>query len=209
MSEKYTTLEKEGYGEYTEKKSVFIAHALPVKTEEDAVGYIKKIRKDYSDASHNVYAYLLSEKNITRYSDDKEPSQTAGMPVLDVIRKGGFCDAAIVVTRYFGGTLLGTGGLVRSYTAAAAAAVADAHIVTYELFITAELCCGYSDYQKLIPLIASFEIKTDSSDFSSEVILSLAVYEPLAEAFFEKAAEISGGRIRVRKTGERFDVKYI
>ena len=105
----YTTLEHEGEAEFTEKKSVFIAHAKPIASEEDALAYIKKIKSEYADARHNVWAYMMKGEIVARYSDDGEPQGTAGVPVLDTIRKSGVTDAVVVVTRYFGGILLGAG----------------------------------------------------------------------------------------------------
>jgi len=171
---KYVTLGKCAEAEFTERKSLFIGNAKPVKSEEEAIAFIHEIRSRYSDATHNVYGYMIGA-NITRFSDDGEPSGTAGMPVLDVIRKSGFTDAVIVVTRYFGGILLGAGGLVRAYSAAAKAAVDAAGIVTYEPFIEFTLKCTYSDYQKLEREIEFFSCKKEGSDFASDITLKLAM----------------------------------
>jgi len=111
----YKTVSKEGTAEIVEKKSRFIASVKPVSTEEEALEFVSQVKAKYRDARHNVYAYVVTENNISRFTDDGEPSGTAGAPVLDVILKEGLTDVAIVVTRYFGGTLLGTGGLVRAY----------------------------------------------------------------------------------------------
>ena len=112
----YTTLEQEGEAEFVEKKSVFIGHAAPVKSEEEAQAFVKRYKNTYMDARHNVWAYLMKGEIVARYSDDGEPQGTAGVPVLDTIRKSGVTDAVVVVTRYFGGILLGAGGLVRAYS---------------------------------------------------------------------------------------------
>ena len=148
----YTTLEHEGVTEFTEKKSVFIGHAIPVKSGEEAQAYVKKQKNAYMDARHNVWAYLMKGEIVARYSDDGEPQGTAGMPVLDAIRKNGCTDTVIVVTRYFGGTLLGTGGLVRAYTAAALGALKEAEIIEYDVYTELSIEVGYSDYQKLTPI---------------------------------------------------------
>ena len=111
-----------------EKKSEFIGFCAPVKTEEEAIAFVNSVKKKHSAARHNVYAYVLREGNASRFSDDGEPHGTAGMPVLDSIRKAGITDVAVVVTRYFGGILLGTGGLVRAYTAAASGALHEAGV---------------------------------------------------------------------------------
>ena len=121
MSKKdsYKTVLHESQTLLVEKKSKFISHVMPVDNEEDAIAYLNKIRSEHTTATHNVYAYVIDENNIFRYSDDGEPSGTAGMPVLDTIRKAGIVDVIVVVTRNFGGTLLGTGGLVHAYGASA------------------------------------------------------------------------------------------
>ncbi len=112
----YKTVKKGAYGEFVEKKSRFIGYCKPVCTEDEAIEFINAVRKKHSDATHNCYAYIVRDNNIMRYSDDGEPAGTAGMPILDVLRKEELTDVCVVVTRYFGGTLLGTGGLVRAYT---------------------------------------------------------------------------------------------
>ena len=116
MNKDYKTVAREASDEFVEKRSRFIGYVKPVKTEEEAVAFINQKRSEHWDARHNVYAYSLREGNIKRYSDDGEPSGTAGMPVLDVIVKNEIYDVCVVVTRYFGGVLLGTGGLVRAYS---------------------------------------------------------------------------------------------
>lgn len=199
----YITLGKAAETSFTERKSLFIGNAAPVKTEEEAMEFISKIRGKYGDATHNCYAYMLSNGSA-RYSDDGEPQGTAGVPILSVIQKGGFTDAVIVVTRYFGGILLGAGGLVRAYSASARDAVAAAEIVTYAHFVEFSVGCSYSDYQKLIPLIETFSVKEDSSEFTDTVTLRLAAKDPDYAAFRSKLAEIGAGRIAINETGERF-----
>ena len=126
----YFTIKDESREEFEERKSIFIGHAKRVHTEEDARAFVDKIKEEFKDARHNVYAYIIGENmGIQRYTDDGEPQGTAGVPVLDVMKKNGVTDVAIVVTRYFGGILLGTGGLVRAYSKAAAMAVEKAGIV--------------------------------------------------------------------------------
>ena len=122
-AEEYRTLHSSSQDEFTEKRSRFIGYACPVTTEDEALAFIAKIKKQHWDAKHNVYAYVLRDWQIRRYSDDGEPQGTAGIPVLDVLIKGDVTDAVIVVTRYFGGILLGGGGLVRAYGHAASIAV--------------------------------------------------------------------------------------
>lgn len=199
----YITLSKEAEVSFIEKKSEFIGHAAPVKTEEEAMEYINKIRKKYGDATHNCYAYMLANGSA-RYSDDGEPQGTAGVPILSVIQKGGFTDAVIVVTRYFGGILLGAGGLVRAYSASARDAVSAAKIVTYAQYSEFRVRCSYSEYQKLIPLIERLGVKEDGSEFTDAVTLHLAAKPEIFKQFSEKLSEMSGGKLIAEETGSRF-----
>lgn len=130
MTERYTTVKEFGSAEMVEKKSRFIANVKPILSEDEAADYIEEIKKKYWDARHNCYAYQLGERNqIQRYSDDGEPGGTAGMPILDVLRGRDIKNSIVVVTRYFGGTLLGTGGLVRAYSSAAKAGLEAAGLI--------------------------------------------------------------------------------
>ena len=129
-SSTYLSLAGEGSGEYTEKKSRFLARAVPCTTEAQALEVINEARHQYADARHHVYAYLLRDNHLMRYTDDGEPQGTAGVPILDVLRKRQLTDLCVVVTRYFGGVLLGTGGLVHAYTIAACQAIENGGIVT-------------------------------------------------------------------------------
>ena len=201
----YVTLQRPATVEYVEKKSVFLGHAAPVRSQEEALAFLAEKRKKYSDATHNVYAYLLEGGNVTRYSDDGEPQGTAGIPVLDVIRKRGFCDAVIVVTRYFGGILLGAGGLVRAYTAAASLAVEEAHVVTYEEFTAFTLRCDYTDYQKVANELPAFAVKQDDIAFESDVTLRLAIRTPLYADFSRRICDLTAGRVTPVVVGTRFD----
>ena len=203
----YTTLAKEASAELTEKKSVFIGYASPVKTEKEAIDFIAKIRKKHADARHNVYAYQLNGGGIARYSDDGEPQGTAGVPVLDVIKKSGADDCVIVVTRYFGGILLGTGGLVRAYSAAAKLAVDAAEVVTYENFREFRLSCDYSAYQKLEAELPKYGVKVDSVDFGGNVTLKLAVKAVEFDRLSARIAEMFAGKLSPEVTGERFDCR--
>ena len=128
--ESYITIKGYGTDEIVEKKSRFIANVKPIKSEEDAISFVEEIKKKYYDARHNCYAYQLGDRNqIQRYSDDGEPSGTAGMPILDVLRGRDIKDTIVVVTRYFGGTLLGTGGLVRAYSSATKVGIEKAGLI--------------------------------------------------------------------------------
>lgn len=202
---KRVTLGQSATAELIEKKSVFIGYAAPVESEEEAIAFVKAIKKKHADARHNVYAYQLREGSIARYSDDGEPQGTAGIPVLDVIRKKGFTDAVIVVTRYFGGILLGAGGLVRAYSSAAAMAVEAAGIVTYDQFTAFTLTVNYSDHGKLTTLLASANPLRDGIEYADGVVLQLALPTEEYESFCRDATEITAGRAVFKITGERFD----
>ena len=134
MSEKqfFTTVEHESSKEFEERKSLFIGHAIPIKSADEALEFIKRKRREYADATHNVFAYILEGGRIAKYSDDGEPQGTAGMPVLDTIKKSNVDGVCVVVTRYFGGILLGAGGLVRAYSTAASKALEAGGTKIYE-----------------------------------------------------------------------------
>ncbi len=203
----YTTIAGEGQAEYEDRKSVFIGHAMPVKSEEDAVRYIKNIRHKYSDARHNVHAFMIGNGTVSRSNDDGEPSGSAGVPVLEVIRKSGITDVCIVVTRYFGGILLGTGGLVRAYSAAAKAAIENAGIVTYEQYTVMRLNCGYSEYQKISNELARVGAIIDSTDFDAEVTVVFAVKSGVADGICNVIRELSAGKTIPEKISVRFDFR--
>lgn len=203
--ELYITLEREASASFIEKKSEFIGYACPCKTEQEALDFIAKIRKKHADAKHNVYAYQIKENNIARFTDDGEPQGTAGMPVLDIIKKTGFTDACIVVTRYFGGILLGTGGLVRAYSHAAKLAAEAAHVITYERFITCEIVCDYTDYDKIRASYQGVGLMVDGVDFAADVTQRLAVRAPEYDGFCTALTELTNGTVLIETTGDRFD----
>ena len=203
--ELYTTLQGEGSDEFEEKRSIFIGHAKHITSEDEAMEFIKTKKKEYSDATHNCWAYLLKGGIVARYSDDGEPQGTAGVPMLEAIRKSGVEDCVVVVTRYFGGILLGAGGLVRAYSHGTTIALNAAKIVTYERFVEMELGCSYSDYQKYSVILPTFGAIIDDTDFSDKVVIRFAVKETVADKLTLKITEMSGGRDTPEKTGERFD----
>ena len=207
LPELYTTLEGEGVDEFEEKRSLFIGHAKHITSEDEAAEFVKLKKKEYSDATHNCWAYILKGGAVARYSDDGEPQGTAGVPMLDTIRKSGVCDAVVVVTRYFGGVLLGVGGLVRAYSHGAKIALDAARIVTYEKYAELMLACSYSDYQKYSVILPAFHAIIDGTDFSDRVIVKFAIKETLAGQLSDKITEMSGGKDRVERIGERFDYR--
>ena len=203
--ESYTTVRREGSFEYEDRKSVFIGTAVPVKSEAEALDFLSYVKKKYPDARHHVYAYVLRENSIMRFSDDREPQGTAGMPVLDAIRKRGCTDVAIVVIRYFGGTLLGTGGLVRAYSAAAVGALEDAEIITYDIFNVLNIIASYSDYQKLVPIFSSTGFRTEDTLYSDSVTVKGKISKNAFDNLAKQITEATGGRASVDILEEIFD----
>lgn len=204
---KYVTLGSEAHVEFEERKSIFIGHAKPVKSESEALEFINSVKKEYHDATHNVSAYQLSGGSVARYSDDGEPQGTAGLPVLNVIKQSGADDAVVVVTRYFGGILLGAGGLVRAYSASAKLAVDKAGIVTYEEYVCLKFSCTYSDYQKIQNEMPKFGVIVDDSLFTDSVDMKVAVKSLVSDDFSKKISELTNGKTSVVEYSRRFDAK--
>lgn len=190
----YKTVSGEAREYLTEKKSKFISTAAHCETEEDALEFLSRIRKEFPDATHNVYAYIIDENNIFRYSDDGEPAQTAGMPVLDAMRKEGIVDAAVVVTRYFGGTLLGTGGLVHAYSASAAMGLKAAGIVTRMLCNIISVKVDYNIAGKLQHMAATEHLPIEDIVYADDVTFYISVMPSETEKFLDKMTDISNGR---------------
>ena len=201
----YISLKNEASASITEKKSEFIAYASPLKTEDEAIKFVNEIKKKHADARHNVYAYILRENNISRYSDDGEPHGTAGLPVLDLLRKEGITDCGIVVTRYFGGILLGTGGLVRAYTSSARAAIDEAKRVRYKLFEIYKTEVSYSDYNKLELTLTRLNIRKDCINFTENVSFEAVVEPDKAQTFINALSELTAGKAIITKVEERYE----
>ncbi len=202
--QEYLTVLKSGIGEYEEKRSRFIGSVIPVTTEQQAIDHINKVKKENFGARHNVYAYILRENGLTRYSDDGEPHSTAGMPTLDVLRKSGLTDVCVVVTRYFGGVLLGTGGLVRAYTAAAKSAIDNAGIVKMQFCNICKSCCSYSESEQLIRVITSSGGSISDTLYTDKVEVKFAVNEQDFEALCQNVTETFCGNIEVLKIGSDY-----
>ena len=178
---------------------------MPVSTESDALAFIDSVKRRYPDARHHVYAYVLRENSTMRFTDDREPQGTAGMPVLDVIRKNGCTDVAIVVTRYFGGTLLGTGGLVKAYTSAAVGALDNAEIIRYDVYSTAEFEVGYSDYGKITTMLSDIGFRISDTIFEENVKISGSILKSNLDSLKEKMTEITSGRVEITVVSEKFE----
>ena len=178
MAENCKIIYKEGMGELVEKKSRFIAQIRPVKSEEEALAFVEETRKKYWDARHNCYAYILKGEGATptaRCSDDGEPSQTAGKPMMDVLTGAGLTDVAVVVTRYFGGTLLGTGGLVRAYSGAVQEGLKNSTVITKYLGVKLSVTTDYNGVGKLQYLFGQKEIPILSAEYTDKVVFTVLV----------------------------------
>lgn len=201
----YKIVCRAGSGEYEEKKSRFIANVIPASSVEEATAFIDAMRKKYYDARHNCSAFVIGRnREVTRCSDDGEPGGTAGKPILEVLLGAGVTDVAVVVTRYFGGTLLGTGGLVRAYTQAAQAGLADAGIATMcygkELTIRIE----YTDAGKLQYLLGSRQIEIQSSRYTDTVEFDIRIPADQCQAVEKAMTEATAGRAQLEVTGEGY-----
>ncbi len=200
----YKTVEKESSDEFIEKKSRFIGYVKPVKTQEEAVDFINTIKSKHWDAKHNVYAYVLKDNNIQRYSDDGEPSGTAGVPVLDVILKSEVVDVCVVVTRYFGGTLLGAGGLVRAYSHGSKIALDAGNIITMGLCSVLSCQVDYSFYERLTGLLDDFGANLEHVEYAESVNVSFSVSKGKVSALNERLVDLSNGQFSLNEIGEKF-----
>ena len=196
--QEYKTVEKEASDFFIEKKSKFIGYAKPVKTQEEAVEFISEIKSKHWDATHNVYAYVLRENNIQRYSDDGEPSGTAGVPVLDVMLKESLVDVCVVATRYFGGTLLGAGGLVRAYSHTSKIALEAAGIITMAQCSVMSAEVDYSFYDRLNILLSDFSAVILDTSFSDKVCVEFSVKENIVDLLNAKLIDVSNGKYALK-----------
>ena len=181
----YTTIEGRATAEIEEKKSRFIASVAHVETEEEALAFLEEVRAANRMARHNVYAYILREGGAgadgrVRYSDDGEPQKTAGLPTLEVIQHAGLTDIAIVTTRYFGGVLLGTGGLVRAYTQVAQAGIEAANLVVVSQCVDISVRMDYPLYDQMVRLAADCEAKTIDVQYTDRVTMVLRMLDGLS-----------------------------
>jgi len=200
----YITVQKASNDEFVEKRSRFIGYISPVKTEQEAVEFIKTIKSKHWDATHNVYAYSLREGNIFRYSDDGEPQGTAGIPVLDVLRKKGITDAVVVVTRYFGGIMLGAGGLVRAYTKGAVVAVTAGVPICMRECLLCRLECDYTFYGRAAALIPECGGVIDDTAFAENVCVDFHIEGALLGALQKKITDASCGTLTVQRLSSAF-----
>ncbi len=200
----YRTVRGAASAEFVEKRSRFIGYISPASTQEEAAQFINSIRSKHWDATHNVPAYILREGNICRFSDDGEPQGTAGMPALNVLQKEGLTDCALVVTRYFGGILLGGGGLVRAYSHSAKLAVDAGGIVTRALCSLVRVRCDYNFYGRLASLIPEQGGITENTAFEDAVTVDFRIPQELEPGFEKKLIDLSNGTCRGEVTGNVF-----
>ena len=201
--ESYITVSGESVGEYSEKRSRFIATLRHTETEEQAAAFLAEMRSTYWDARHNCYAYSMSGGTLKRFSDDGEPHGTAGKPILDIIDGSGLTDIMIVVTRYFGGVLLGTGGLVRAYSAAAREAVANANRVKMTPCTVYKASCGYSELERLTKLIGDCGGSLENTVYTENVELEFYLENSCCEDFLLKLKETFAARITAEEITQK------
>lgn len=198
-----------GMGEIVEKKSRFIATIAPVETEEEAALFIESVKKRYWDASHNCTAFVIGDKNqLTRCSDDGEPSGTAGRPMLEVLLGLGITNIAVVVTRYFGGVLLGTGGLVRAYTKAVQEGIANCKVATRIYGTQVEIITDYTGLGKIQYLLQKEGIKEYDTEYTQEVRIHVFLSQSVKEKILKEVVEVTAGRAKMEEIEECFRLLY-
>lgn len=202
--EQYKTVEAAGMDEFTEKRSRFIGYCRPVATQEQALAFLEEKRREHWDATHNVYAYVLRGGFTERFSDDGEPQGTAGVPVLEVIKKSGVTDVCVVVTRYFGGVLLGAGGLVRAYSHAARLALDAGKIVTMRLCKICAVSCPYDLYGKIASLLPECGGVLEDTSFTDRVCIKFHITQEQLGLFDSRLSELSSGAVQAEVTGEAY-----
>lgn len=195
----YKTIDGNSEASFIEKKSEFIGYLRHVDTEAEAIAFINEIRAQHRKATHNCYAYILRDNNISRHSDDGEPSGTAGAPIYEVLKKEGLTDVACVVTRYFGGILLGAGGLVRAYTQGAKLAVDNAVILDMQQGVRIKLTLAYPLYGKIGKILAEYDARVENEDFSADVAITLVIRAEQADSLIADLTDACSGNINAQK----------
>lgn len=199
----YRTVEKEANAEIIEKKSRFIAELYPVASEEEALGILEKVKKRYWDARHHCWAFIIGkEQPLERCSDDGEPSGTAGKPILEVIRGAQLRNVLIVVTRYFGGTLLGTGGLVRAYTSASKEAVESAEIIVKIAGYRLKIKTDYTGLGKIQYLLAQRGIDIEDSEYAENVVLTVVIPKDEEQGLIKELTEATNAKAEIERVEE-------
>lgn len=200
----YRTVQKEAVSEFTQKKSRFICYVKPVNSSDEASEFIRSIKRKHFDASHNVSAFVLRDGNIRRSSDDGEPGGTAGAPVLDVLLKEKLVDVCVVITRYFGGTMLGAGGLIRAYSHGSKLAVDAGHVITMTPCKILELAVPYSFYDKLMILLGTVNAHVEDAQFTEEITVTFSLEQGNLSKLELLLTEHSNGKYNPTEIGEKF-----
>lgn len=199
----YKTVTSDFVGTYEEKKSRFIATLHPVSSEDEAIEFINRLKKQYWDARHNCSAYIIGTDNpIERSSDDGEPSRTAGLPMLEVLKGAGLRNVCLVVTRYFGGVLLGTGGLIRAYQAAAKDAIDHADILTSKEMNRVTFTLDYTSYGKLQYIASGEGLTIENTDFADNVCVTMLLSDEQNDMLTKKITEITSGTCAIDNLGK-------
>ena len=189
--------------EFVEKRSRFISHLWPVETEEEAQAHIREMKSKYYDARHNCWCYLLG-KNVLRYSDDGEPQGTAGQPMLKVFERENVTNVCCVVTRYFGGILLGAGGLTRAYSKGAKDALAAAGAATMGLWAQIAVPCTYALFERVKLEIASLGGVIDDTEYGADICLYVSMMSDTVELLQKRLTELSSGNLKLEVLGEEY-----
>ena len=201
----YKTIKQPAREEYVINKSRFIGHACPCQTEEQALAFLKRIREEYRDATHNCYAYVIGENaGIMRYSDDGEPGGTAGLPIIEVMKARGVVNCAVVVTRYFGGILLGAGGLVRAYAQGSKTALDAAGVVVMEKSARYMVEVDYSTWQRLEYFLRSAPVIIEHTEFGASVVCTLTVRVKDEENLLAEITRVTDGKAETLEDGTLF-----
>lgn len=205
MSEEYRIVYQRGDGEITEKKSRFMATVVSVRSEEEAHAFIEARRKQYWNASHNCYAYVIGDQSqLARISDDGEPGGTAGRPILDILKGNGLHDTLAVVTRYFGGTLLGTGGLIRAYGDAVKSALSSAVIITRIAGVKLKIGTDYTGLGKIQYILGQNGIKILDTVYTENVEIYVAVEQSASQKVIAELIEATNGQVRIEQEEKCF-----
>ena len=192
-----------GEAEFVEKRSSFLGHVRYVETEDEAKAFVTEMKKKFYDARHNCWCYIIKDGAV-RYSDDGEPQGTAGIPMLEVLKREGVTNVVCVVTRYFGGVLLGTGGLLRAYTKSAKDALDAAGICVVRRWVKAEIACSYAMLERLKTECTAIGGVVADIEYSADVCLKLLLSEDKADAFSQRTADVTAGTSALKITGEEF-----
>lgn len=192
-----------GEAEFVEKRSSFLGHVRYVETEDEAKAFVTEMKKKFYDARHNCWCYIIKDGAV-RYSDDGEPQGTAGIPMLEVLKREGVTNVVCVVTRYFGGVLLGTGGLLRAYTKSAKDALDAAGIYVVRRWVKAEIACSYAMLERLKTECTAIGGVVADIEYSADVCLKLLLPEDKADAFSQRTADVTAGASALKITGEEF-----